>query len=155
MPHLIPPPWLSVKHLGRQVRFDEAVAELEKNPRHFRFSRCKTICECFFGEPRISGSHHIFKMKWAGDPRINIQDRGSFVSEYQVKQVIAALKKLQEDAKYEAECRAEACRRTTEAKRNADDRAREESIAKPKTVNAIEALTKCQAAQSSGKVGGT
>ncbi len=61
-----------------------------------------------------------------------------------------ALKKLQDDAKYESECWAEACRRTTEAKRNADDRAREESIAKSKTINAIEALTKYQATQVSG-----
>lgn len=72
----------------------EAIAELEANPKNVRFERLKTICIAFFGAPRIKGSHHIFKMRWFGDPRINIQDRGGNVAEYQVNQAIAALQRL-------------------------------------------------------------
>ena len=72
----------------------EAIAELEANLKDVRFERLKAICTAFFGAPRIKGSHHIFKMKWPGDPRINIQNRGGKVAEYQVKQAIAALQRL-------------------------------------------------------------
>jgi len=78
------------------VRVQDAIAEMEKNPRHVRFARCKAICEQFFGKPRKKGSHFIFQMQWPGDPRINIQNRGSFVAEYQIRQVIAALKRLED-----------------------------------------------------------
>jgi predicted RNA binding protein YcfA (HicA-like mRNA interferase family) len=51
-----------------------------------------------FGEPRVRGSHHIFKTPWEGDPRINIQKDGNMAKPYQVKAVIRAIKKLQEDS---------------------------------------------------------
>lgn len=71
----------------------EYIAELEKG--NVRFARLRSICETFFGPPRVPGSHHIFKMPWAGDPRINIQEgSGGKAKDYQVKQVIAALTKL-------------------------------------------------------------
>ncbi|MGL1891586.1 MAG: hypothetical protein OCD02_08165 [Spirochaetaceae bacterium] len=50
----------------------------------------------YFGEPRIRGSHHIFKMPWQGDPRINIQKDGKMAKIYQVKAVIKAIKKMEE-----------------------------------------------------------
>jgi len=48
-----------------------------------------------FGVPRVKGSHHIFKMPWKGDPRINIQKDGKMAKIYQVKLVVKALKKLE------------------------------------------------------------
>jgi hypothetical protein len=48
------------------MTLDEAISELEQNTKQVRFSRCSKICETFFGKPRIKGSHHIFKMRWAG-----------------------------------------------------------------------------------------
>jgi hypothetical protein len=48
------------------------------------------------GKPRISGSHHIFKTPWQGDPRLNLQRDGSQAKPYQVRDVVKALKKLQE-----------------------------------------------------------
>ena len=42
----------------------------------------------------ISGSHHIFKTPWKGDPRINIQKEGKMAKPYQVKLVLKALEKL-------------------------------------------------------------
>ncbi len=77
----------------------KVLAELEANVRNIRFERLVTICTAFFGEPRVTGSHHIFKMPWAGDPRINIQrDRHSGKAKAeQVRAVIEALKKLDTD----------------------------------------------------------
>ncbi len=47
-----------------------------------------------FGSTRISGSHHIFKTPWPGDPRINLQADGNLAKPYQVRQVLSALKKM-------------------------------------------------------------
>ena len=55
------------------------------------------ICIQYFGNPRITGSHRIFKMPWQGDPRINIQKDGNMAKEYQVKAVITAIEKLKTD----------------------------------------------------------
>jgi hypothetical protein len=61
------------------------------------------ICEQFFGKGRITGSHHIFKTPWQGDPRINLQKgKGSQAKPYQVRQVLNALRKLQELEKQKA-----------------------------------------------------
>ncbi len=64
------------------------------NPRNVKFDELLKICNQYFGEPRIKGSHHIFKTPWKGDPRINIQKDGKMAKPYQVKLVIEALKKL-------------------------------------------------------------
>ena len=75
---------------------DKAIEELESSA-EIRFARLLTICGTFFGEPRINGSHHIFRTPWQGDPRINLQeDKGGKAKRYQVRQVIRALRKLKE-----------------------------------------------------------
>lgn len=51
----------------------------------------------YFGEPRIAGSHHVFKMPWPGDPRINLQRDGSFAKPYQVHQVKKAIDRWEAD----------------------------------------------------------
>lgn len=61
---------------------------------HVRFQDLLRICSDRFGKPRIKGSHHIFKMPWAGNPRINLQKDGKMAKPYQVKQVKEALEKL-------------------------------------------------------------
>jgi predicted RNA binding protein YcfA (HicA-like mRNA interferase family) len=71
----------------------EAIKELEGNETNIRFSRLLKICEEFFGKCRTKGSHHIFKMPWAGNPRINLQKDGDKAKIYQVEQVILCLKK--------------------------------------------------------------
>ncbi|GHU44677.1 hypothetical protein FACS1894190_16270 [Spirochaetia bacterium] len=65
------------------------------NPKNIKFIDLLQICIKYFGDPRISGSHHIFKMPWQGDPRINIQKDGNMAKEYQVKAVVNAIEKLQ------------------------------------------------------------
>jgi hypothetical protein len=41
------------------------------NPNNVRFEDLLKICTECFGKPRITGSRHIFKTPWEGDPRIN------------------------------------------------------------------------------------
>jgi hypothetical protein len=65
------------------------------NPKNVKFADLLQICTKYFGNPRISGSHHLFKMPWRGDPRINIQKDGNMAKEYQVKAVVKAIEKLQ------------------------------------------------------------
>jgi len=74
----------------------EAISELEK-AKQIRFSQVLKICEQFFGNYRVSGSHHIFKTPWQGDPRINLQKgKDKKAKPYQVQQVLNALRKLKE-----------------------------------------------------------
>jgi hypothetical protein len=74
----------------------DAVSKLE-GEKQIRFSELLKICEEFFGNYRVSGSHHIFKTPWQGDPRINLQkEKGSQAKPYQVRQVLRALHKLKE-----------------------------------------------------------
>ncbi|HET7369741.1 MAG TPA: toxin HicA [Gammaproteobacteria bacterium] len=69
---------------------------MRREPANIRFSDLKRICERYFGEPRQTGSSHlIFKTPWPGDPRINIQDSKGKAKAYQVRQVLAAIEKLE------------------------------------------------------------
>lgn len=62
-----------------------------------RFADLVKVCDRFFGEPRkTGGSHRKYGMPWKGDPRVNIQDFGGKAKEYQVRQVLAAIEKLEE-----------------------------------------------------------
>ena len=72
--------------------------DIEKflNPKNVKFKDLLNICVKYFGQPRITGSHHIFKMPWKGDPRINIQKSGKMAKPYQVKLVLKALSKLED-----------------------------------------------------------
>lgn len=78
------------------MKISETIAELENQNAGTRFSKLIKICEEFFGQPRVKGSHHIFKTPWPGDPRLNIQSDKAKAKPYQVEQVIAALTKLEE-----------------------------------------------------------
>lgn len=61
------------------------------NPANVRFDDLVALCVRYFGEPRIAGSHHIFRTPWPGDPRVNLQRDGSMAKPYQVRQVRKAL----------------------------------------------------------------
>ena len=70
---------------------------MQNNPKGIRFSDLCRVCDHYFGEPRQSGSsHRIYKTPWIGDPRINIQNENGKAKVYQVKQVLLALKRLEE-----------------------------------------------------------
>ena len=79
-------------------KIEKRVAEMRVNPCSVGFSDALKLADHYFrqfGEPRIQGSHHIYKTPWAGDPRINLQkDKSGDAKPYQVRQVIAAIDKL-------------------------------------------------------------
>ncbi|NBC14228.1 MAG: toxin HicA [Gammaproteobacteria bacterium] len=75
---------------------DKLLEDARANPNNIRFEQLRRLCEHFFGAPRQSGSHLIFKTPWPGDPRVNIQNRRGRAKPYQVKQVLAAIDRLQD-----------------------------------------------------------
>jgi hypothetical protein len=72
---------------------------LHQRQTNVRFSELTKICSRWFGSPRINGtSHRLYSMPWSGDPRVNIQrDNNGMAKVYQVRQVIAALARLEEE----------------------------------------------------------
>jgi hypothetical protein len=67
--------------------------------REIHFSDLVKVCEHYFGRPRQSGtSHHVYKMPWPGNPRVNIQNAKGKAKPYQVRQVLLAIAKLKEMA---------------------------------------------------------
>ena len=73
---------------------EKIVSRMRENPGDVRFEDLSKVCDHYFGGPRSSGSHRIYKMPWQGDPRINIQDDGGKAKAYQVRQVLLAIDKL-------------------------------------------------------------
>jgi hypothetical protein len=76
---------------------EDDITELEAAST-IRFDRLVTIVEHHFVRTKAGGkgSHVIFKTPWPGDPRINLQrDSGGQAKKYQIRQVLAALRKLQ------------------------------------------------------------
>ncbi|HBA72107.1 MAG: toxin HicA [Geobacteraceae bacterium GWC2_55_20] len=66
-----------------------------ENTKNVSFNDLLNLCRRYFGEPRIAGSHHIFKTSWSGDPRVNLQRDGKMAKPYQVIQVKKAIEKLE------------------------------------------------------------
>lgn len=75
----------------------ELIESMRRNPADVRFADLKSVCEATFGKPRQSASSHlVFKTPWIGDPRINIQNDRGRAKPYQVRQVLAAIAKLED-----------------------------------------------------------
>jgi hypothetical protein len=71
---------------------EKRLAGMRSNPQSVSFADALKVAEHYFGAPRISGSHHVFKMPWPGDPRINLQKvKGGGAKAYQVRQLLAAI----------------------------------------------------------------
>lgn len=77
---------------------DKIEQQARNSPENVSYSDMLKLCIHYFGEPRSgSGSHNaIFKMPWAGDPRINLQNKNGKAKPYQVKQAIAAIDRTKE-----------------------------------------------------------
>lgn len=75
---------------------DKRIAKLKASRGPVSFYEVKAVCDSLFGSPRIHGSHVIYKMPWADDPRVNIQNRNGFVPPYQLKQVLMAIERLEQ-----------------------------------------------------------
>lgn len=70
---------------------------MRNNPRDVRYLDVIKVCEHYFGMARTSGSSHaIFRTPWAGDPRVNIQNNRGRAKEYQVRQVLLAIARLEQ-----------------------------------------------------------
>lgn len=75
----------------------ELLPSMRANPKHVRFNDAKRVRDYYFGSPRIHGSHHVYRMPWAGDPRINIQNRDGMVPPYQIRQILVAIERMVND----------------------------------------------------------
>ncbi|WP_299404006.1 toxin HicA [Acaryochloris sp. IP29b_bin.148] len=75
---------------------DKIVAKMGNTPAGIKFSDLCKVCDHHFGEARqTSGSHRVYKTPWQGDPFVNIQPKKGMGKPYQVKQVLAAIQKLE------------------------------------------------------------
>jgi predicted RNA binding protein YcfA (HicA-like mRNA interferase family) len=72
---------------------EKIIKQMIANPKDVKFSDLCKVCDYYFGQPRSSGSHRIYKTPWQGDPRINIQDDNGKGKAYQVKQVLRTIRK--------------------------------------------------------------
>jgi len=78
------------------TQIKKLVAEIRSNPKNVRFSDLVKICDHYFGESKQNGtSHCVYKTPWMGDPRVNIQNKHGKAKTYQVKQVLAAIEKIE------------------------------------------------------------
>lgn len=85
--------------MGRSV--EELLAAMRSNPAGTRFLDACRVATHFFGRARSKGSsHHVWRMPWAGDPRVNLQPgTGGKAKPYQVRQVLQAIDRLLEERK--------------------------------------------------------
>ena len=78
--------------------WEKLLDAMRNNPGNVRFADLSKVCDRYFGEPRSkSGSHRKYKTPWRGDPRVNIQDFGGKAKEYQVRQVLEAIDRIEEN----------------------------------------------------------
>ncbi len=75
----------------------DILRQMKQHPHNIRFVDLCKVCDTYFGEARQkSTSHHVYKTPWQGDPRVNIQNAKGKAKAYQVRQVLAAVIKIQE-----------------------------------------------------------
>jgi len=81
------------------ARIDKTMAVMRSSPQNVTYAELLAVCRHHFGEPRQHGtSHAVFKTPWPGDPRVNIQrSKGGGAKPYQVRQVLKAIAKVQEE----------------------------------------------------------
>lgn len=83
-------------------KITDLVDDLKRNPKGIRFQDLCKVCDHYFGEARQSGSsHRVYKTPWQGDPRVNIQNDKGKSKAYQVKQVLKAIERLEEEGHVE------------------------------------------------------
>lgn len=79
------------------AKIPKLVIQMRENPQSVKFTDLVKVCNHYFGNPRQQGtSHCVYKTPWEGDPRVNIQDKKGKAKPYQVRQVLAAIAKIEE-----------------------------------------------------------
>lgn len=77
---------------------DDILEKMRRNPKNIRFNEICRVCDHFFGKPRKSGtSHSVYKTPWPGDPRVNVQNSQGKAKPYQVRQVLLAVDKIEDE----------------------------------------------------------
>lgn len=77
---------------------DDILEKMRRNPKNIRFNEICRVCDHFFGKPRKSGtSHRVYKTPWPGDPRVNVQNSQGKAKPYQVRQVLLAVDKIEDE----------------------------------------------------------
>jgi citrate synthase len=80
----------------------DIIANMKRNPKGIHFQDLCKVCEHYFGEARQMGSsHRVYKTPWLGDPRVNIQNDKGIAKAYQVRQVLKAIERLEEQGNVE------------------------------------------------------
>jgi hypothetical protein len=75
---------------------DDILRRMQNRPKGIRFAELCKVCDHYFGPPRQKGtSHRVYQMPWQGDPRVNVQSDKGMAKAYQVRQVIAAIERLE------------------------------------------------------------
>ena len=92
---------ITIGTIACMARTDKTMAAMRNAPQNTSYNDLLAVCIHFFGQPRQSGtSHAVFKTPWPGDPRVNIQrSRGGEAKPYQVRQVLKAIEKLNQEQK--------------------------------------------------------
>ena len=76
----------------------DILSVMRKNPKGVRFRDLCKVCDNYFGTSRqIRSSHRIYKTPWQGDPRVNIQNDKGMAKAYQVRQVLKAIERLENE----------------------------------------------------------
>ena len=89
---------VSLLILYAMTKIADILKEMKRNPKGIKFSDLCKVCDQYFGSPRQSGtSHRVYKTPWIGDPRVNIQKDGNKAKAYQVKQVLRAIERIQNE----------------------------------------------------------
>ncbi len=77
---------------------EDILGRMRANPKGIRFADLCKVCDHYFGPARRKGtSHRIYQMPWQGDPRVNIQNDEGKAKAYPVRQVLAAIERLERE----------------------------------------------------------
>lgn len=76
---------------------EELVCRMRANPRDVRFRDALRVARHYFGPPRVRGSHHFFSTPWRGSPLVNPQEGGGTAKAYQIRQLLAAVDRLERE----------------------------------------------------------
>jgi len=79
------------------TQIHKLLVALRQSPQNVAFTDLQKVCDHYFGKGRQSGtSHVVYRTPWPGDPRVNIQrSKDGKAKSYQVRQVLAAIEKLE------------------------------------------------------------
>jgi hypothetical protein len=79
-------------------RIDRIVEQMRRSPQGIRFVDLFRVCDHYFGQPRQHGSsHRVYRTPWRGDPRVNIQNAKGLAKAYQVRQVLNAIERIEDE----------------------------------------------------------